>query len=550
MAKPAILAVDDDREVLQAVARDLRTHYGRDYRVLTATSGRDALELLEELTLRNDPVAFLLVDQRMPEMTGVEFLEEAIGLFPDVKRALLTAYADTEAAIRAINNARLDYYIMKPWDPPEERLYPILDDLLEDWRAEFRPPFEGIRVVANRWSREAHELKRFLSRNQVPYQALDLDTDEEARRLLAIAGGDVGTLPLILLDDGTPMLRPSPAELAQRVGLRTHAELPFYDFVVVGGGPAGLAASVYAASEGLKVLLVEGEAPGGQAGTSSKIDNYLGFPSGLSGAELARRAVTQARRFGVELLVPLQAAAMERKDPYKNLTLSDDSKVSCHALLVATGVQYRKLEAPGVEELSGAGVYYGASRVEAAVHEGEDVLVVGGGNSAGQAAMFLSAFARSVTMLVRGADLSESMSRYLIDILEATDNFSLRPYSEVVSVSGEGRLEAVNVADRRTGDVETLSAGALFVFIGQAPRTDWLGGMVQCDQRGFVLSGTDCGPSPKGWTLERPPFPMETSVPGIFVAGDVRHGSIKRVASGVGEGSIAVQFIHQYLKEV
>ncbi len=547
MAKPAILAVDDDREVLQAVARDLRGNYGRDYRVLTASSGRDALELLEELTLRNDAVALLLVDQRMPEMTGVEFLEEAIGLFPDVKRALLTAYADTEAAIRAINNARLDYYIMKPWDPPEERLFPILDELLEDWRADYRPPFQGIRVVANRWSREAHELKRFLARNQVPYQALDLDTEEEARRLLALAEGDVGSLPLVLLEDGTPMLQPAPADLAERIGLRTHAELPFYDLVVVGGGPAGLAASVYAASEGLKVLLVESEAPGGQAGTSSKIDNYLGFPSGLSGAELARRAVTQARRFGVELLVPLQAAGMERNDPYKNLTLSDDSKVSCHAMIVATGVQYRKLQAPGVEELSGAGVYYGASRVEATAHQGEDVFVVGGGNSAGQAAMFLSAFARSVTMLVRGPDLTESMSRYLIDILEATDNFALRPYSEVVAVSGDGRLERVSVADRRSGDVETLPAGALFVFIGQAPRTDWLGGLVQCDERGFVLSGTDCGPSPKGWTLERPPFPMETSVPGIFVAGDVRHGATPRIASATGEGALAVRFVHQHL---
>lgn len=547
MAKPAILAVDDDRPVLQAVARDLRTQYGREYRVLTAASGRDALELLEELILRNDPVALLLVDQRMPEMTGVEFLEEAIGLFPDVKRALLTAYADTEAAIRAINNARLDYYIMKPWDPPEERLYPILDELLEDWRADYRPPFQGIRVVANRWSREANELKRFLARNQVPYQSLDLDVDDEARQLLSIAEGDVGRLPLVLLADGTPMLQPTPSELAERIGLRTRAELPFYDIVVVGGGPAGLAASVYAASEGLKVLLVEGDAPGGQAGTSSKIDNYLGFPSGLSGAELARRAVTQARRFGVELLVPLQAAAMERNDPYKNVTLSDGSRVSCHALLVATGVQYRRLQAPGVEELTGAGVYYGASRIESTLHQGEDVFVVGGGNSAGQAAMFLSAFARSVTILVRGADLAESMSRYLIDILQAQDNVALRPYSEVVAVSGEGRLENVSVTDRRTGKVETLPAGALFVFIGQAPRTEWLGGLVHCDERGFVLSGTDCGPSPKGWTLERPPFPMETTVPGVFVAGDVRHGATPRIASATGEGALAVRFVHQHL---
>ncbi|MDP8960137.1 MAG: FAD-dependent oxidoreductase, partial [Actinomycetota bacterium] len=538
-------------EVLQAVARDLRTQYGKEYRVITAVSGRDALELLEELILRNDPVALLLVDQRMPEMTGVEFLEEAIGLFPDVKRALLTAYADTEAAIRAINNARLDYYIMKPWDPPEERLYPILDDLLDDWRAGYRPPFEGIRVVASRWSRRAHELKRFLARNQVPYQSLDLDTDEEARRLLALADGDARSLPLVLLDDGTPMLQPTPAELAERIGLlRSHEESPFYDFVVVGGGPAGLAASVYAASEGLKVLLVEGEAPGGQAGTSAKIDNYLGFPSGLSGAELARRAVTQARRFGVELLVPLLAATMERNDPYRNLTLSDNSRVSCHALLVATGVQYRKLVAPGVEELTGAGVYYGASRLEAATHEGEDVLVLGGGNSAGQAAIFLSAFARTVTILVRGPDLTQSMSKYLIDILEATDNFVLRPFSEVVSVAGDGRLASVDAADRRTGKVETLPAGALFVFIGQAPRTDWLGGLVQCDERGFVLSGTDCGPSPKGWTLERPPFPMETSVPGIFVAGDVRHGATPRIASATGEGALAVRFVHQHLADL
>ncbi|MGH9168086.1 MAG: FAD-dependent oxidoreductase, partial [Acidimicrobiia bacterium] len=395
MAKPVILAVDDDRAVLGAVQRDLRKHYGKDFQVVGADSGREALQVAQDLKLRNDSVALFLVDQRMPEMTGVELLERVMDLYPEAKRSLLTAYADTEAAIGAINKAQLDYYILKPWDPPEERLYPILDDLLDDWLATYRPPFEGIRVVGNRWSRPSHEVKEFLARNQVPYQSLDIETDEEARRLVELAEAGAARLPVVILPDGSHLVQPSTMELADRIGLRTRAELPFYDLIIVGAGPAGLAAAVYGASEGLKTLLIEREAPGGQAGQSARIENYLGFPVGLSGADLARRAVTQAQRFGAEILVPLEAAGVNRKDPYRVITLSNGSEVSCHAMVITTGVSYRKLNVPGVEDLTGAGVYYGASRIEAHTHRDEDVFIVGGGNSAGQAAMYLAGFART-----------------------------------------------------------------------------------------------------------------------------------------------------------
>lgn len=554
MAKPAILTVDDDPEVLQAVARDLRREYGDRFRVLRADSGASALEAVQQLKLRNEPVALFLVDQRMPHMSGVEFLEQALEPFPDAKRALLTAYADTDAAIRAINTTQIDYYLMKPWDPPEERLYPVLDDLLDDWQASFRPPFEGIRVIGNRWSPQSHQVKDFLARNQVPYQWLDIELEEEARRLVSYADAtDVPHLPLVLFPDGSRLEQPSNVQVAGKIGLRTQAERPFYDLVIVGGGPAGLAAAVYGASEGLDTVMIEREAPGGQAGSSSRIENYLGFPVGLSGADLARRAVTQARRFGVEILTPQEVSQVRVEGPYRFVKLIDGNEINCHALLVATGVAWRRLNVPGVEALTGAGVYYGAAQTEALACQGEEVYLIGGANSAGQAAMYFSKYARQVIMLVRGDSLTKSMSQYLIEQIEAVENITVRLNSSVVEAKGETSLEAITIADSSTGEKETVPATSLFIFIGALPQTDWLDGLVERDERGFILTGPDLTndrPRPKGWTLERDPFLLETNVPGIFAAGDVRHRSVKRVASGVGEGAIAVQFIHQYLSKV
>jgi len=554
MAKPVIMTVDDDPEVLQAVARDLRRAYGDRFRVIRADSGTSALEVVQQLKLRNEPVALFLVDQRMPQMSGVEFLEKEMELFPEAKRALLTAYADTDAAIRAINTAKIDYYLMKPWDPPEERLYPVLDDLLDDWQAGFHPLFEGIRVIGNRWSPHSHQVKDFLARNQVPYQWLDIELEEEAQRLVSCAEAqNKAYLPLVLFPDGSRLSQPSNLQIAEKIGLRTQAERPFYDLLIVGGGPAGLAAAVYGASEGLSTVMIEREAPGGQAGSSSRIENYLGFPSGLSGADLARRAVTQARRFGVEILTPQEVTSVRVDDPYRIVTLGDGSEISCHALLVATGVSYRRLNVPGMEKLTGAGVYYGAAMTEALSCRDEDVYIVGGANSAGQAAMYFSKFARNVIMLVRSDSLTKGMSQYLIDQIEAMENITVRVNTSVVEAKGTTSLEAITIADSKTGEKETVPATSLFIFIGAMPQTDWLDGLVERDERGFILSGPDLihdGKRPRGWTLERSPFLLETNVPGIFVAGDVRHRSVKRVASGVGEGAIAVQFIHQYLSKV
>jgi thioredoxin reductase (NADPH) len=550
LARPVIFAVDDDRPVLNAIQRDLRRQYGHQWRVIGADSGATALEALKQLKLRNEPVALLVVDQRMPRMTGVEFLEEAIKLFPDTRRVLLTAYADTEAAIRAINEIQLDHYLMKPWDPPEERLYPVLQDLLDDWQASFRPLFEGIRVVGHRWSPQAHQIKDFLARNQVPYQWLDVEADEEARRLVEFVGLDASQLPLVVLHDGSHLVRPTNVQVAEKIGLRTQAQMPFYDLIIVGGGPAGLAAAVYGASEGLRTLLIEQEAPGGQAGQSSRIENYLGFPVGLSGADLARRAVAQASRFGAEILTPQEVTGVRVKDSYRLVTLSDGTELSCHALLIATGVSYRKLDVPGIDRLAGAGVYYGAAITEALATRGKDVFIVGGGNSAGQAAVYLSRFASTATILVRGESLAASMSQYLIDQLKATENITVRVRSTVTEVKGETYLEAITIADGATGTAQTVPAGALFIFIGAVPRTDWVAGLVERDKYGFILTGPDLmqgGRRPRGWTLDRDPFFLETNVPGIFVAGDVRYQSVKRVASAVGEGSMAVQFVHRYL---
>jgi thioredoxin reductase (NADPH) len=566
-SRPVLLTVDDEPEVLRAVERDLRRKYGESYRVLRADSGKAALALLEELKRRGDPVALLLADQRMPELTGVEFLEQAMTLAPGAKRVLLTAYADTDAAIEAINKVRIHYYLMKPWDPPEQNLYPYLNDLLEDWRATYRPPFEGIRVIGNRWSPRAHRVRDFLGRNTIPFQWLDLDMSGEARDLLAMlaqpaagsaptaandTGGDRLTLtpPVVLFPNGTYLADPELADLAERIGLRTRAELPFYDLLVVGGGPAGLAAAVYGASEGLKTLLVEREAPGGQAGTSSNIENYLGFPTGLTGADLARRAVAQARKFGAELLTPQEVHGVRTQGPYRVLTLGDGSEVSSRVLLVATGVEYRKLDVPGAEALTGRGVYYGAALTEALSCRDEDIYLVGGGNSAGQAAVYFAQYARSVTVLVRGEGLAESMSQYLIDQIHAIPNITVLTRTRVGAVEGEEHLERITLAC----DAETrmVPATSLFIFIGAVPRTEWLGDLVERDEFGFILTGPDLPRADgrvSGWPLARDPYLLETNVPGILCAGDVRHQSVKRVASAVGEGAIAVQFTHRYLAE-
>ncbi len=550
MDKPVILTIDDDPQVLRAVERDLRSRFGSDYRVVAADGGASALDAARRLKLRGTPVALFLADQRMPGMTGIEFLAAVADVHPDAKRVLLTAYADTEVAIAAINTIRLDHYLVKPWDPPEERLFPVLEDLLSDWRAGYRPPFEGIRVVGHRWSVRGHAIKDYLARNQLPYRWLDIEADPEAISLAASAGVDALREPLVVLADGSHLVGPSNAEIAERVGLRTHAALPYYDLVIAGGGPAGLAAAVYGASEGLTTLLVEREAPGGQAGTTSRIENYLGFPSGLSGADLARRALAQATRLGAEVLTPQAVASLAIDDRYKLLSLADGAQVSCQALLVATGVEYRKLDLPDADRLAGAGIYYGAATTEAAFYRGQRVAVVGGGNSAGQAAVYLARFAEHVTVLVRGGSLGASMSAYLVDQIAETPNVAVRLRASVTRVAGGQALESIEVEDAETKTRETLPVAAMFVFIGQAPRTDWLNGVVERDQAGFLVTGPGLarsGDRVSGWPLAREPFMLETSVPGIFCAGDVRSRSVKRIASAVGEGSMAVQFVHQHL---
>ena len=556
MPKPVLLTVDDDREVLRAIERDLRRNYASEYRVLRAESGQAAMEIVRELKLRNNAVALFLVDQRMPGLSGVEFLEQAIELYPDAKRILLTAYADTDAAIAAINEVGINHYLLKPWDPPQENLYPILDDLLEDWQAAFPRQFEGIRVLGNRWSPASHSIKDFLARNLVPYRWLDIETaqiDVDVRALVDLLDDEEkSNLPLVIFPDGLRLRRPTLADLAGNVGLKTRAAEAFYDLAIVGGGPAGLAAAVYGASEGLRTVMIEREAPGGQAGMSSRIENYLGFPSGLSGGDLARRAVVQARRFGVEIL-SAEATALRLEGPYRFLKLADGGELSCHALLVATGVQWRKLDAPGVERLTGAGIYYGAAMTEAMSTKDEDVFVVGGANSAGQAAMYFSKYARRVVMLVRGSSLAVSMSQYLINQLKETRNVRIEFNSSVVEVHGENHLEAISVHCTSSNETNRVPANSLFIMIGAAPNTRWLADIVERDEQGFILSGPDLmrsGKRPKGWQLDRDPGLLETNVPGIFVVGDVRHGSVKRVASGVGEGSVAISFVHQYLSKV
>ncbi|MGA8502190.1 MAG: FAD-dependent oxidoreductase [Candidatus Sulfotelmatobacter sp.] len=555
MAKPILLSVDDDSDVLRAIERDLRSHYGAEYRVIGSDSPEGALDLLKQLKVRNDSVALLLADQRMPRMDGVEFLQQAMEIFPSAKRALLTAYADTTAAISAINQAGINYFFLKPWDPPAEHLYPQLDDLLDDWQASYRPTFEGIRVLGTRWSPRSYELRDFLARNRVPYQWTDVElsaNDPETKQLLEALGPEAANLPVVLFPDGTKLLEGVPAEVAQKVGLRTRAQTDFYDLAIVGGGPAGLAAAVYGASEGLHTVMIEREAPGGQAGMSSRIENYLGFPTGLSGADLARRAVVQAQRFGVEILAQ-EVVGVGAEGPYRIIKMADGNEISCHTLMIATGVQWRRLAAEGVDRLQGAGIYYGGGATEALSCKGEIVYVVGGANSAGQAAMNFAKYAERVIILVRGESLSSTMSQYLIDQIKETPNIQLWTHASLVEAHGETHLEEISVLCSDTSKMERVPASAMFIFIGALPQTDWLAGIVERDERGFLLTGPDLirdGQRPKGWTPDRDPFLLETNVPGIFAVGDVRHGSIKRVASGVGEGSVGVQFIHQYLSKV
>jgi thioredoxin reductase (NADPH) len=551
MANPVILVVDDEPAVLRAVERELRGHFGTEYTVVAADSGPAALDVIRRLALRETPLALIVSDQRMPQMTGIELLAASLELAPDARRVLLTAYADTDVAIRAINEIRLDQYLQKPWDPPEERLFPVLDDLLSDWRATFRPAFEGIRLVGHRWSARAHEIKDYLARNLVPYRWVDVESDPEAVRLATAAGIEVGRDPLLVFPDGSHLLAPANAAIAEKIGLRTRADLRSYDLVIVGGGPAGLAAAVYGASEGLSTLLVEREAPGGQAGTTSRIENYLGFPAGLSGADLARRAVAQAPRLGAELLTSREATALRLEDRYRLLTLDDGSEIACGALLVASGVQYRRLEVEGIDPLVGAGVFYGAAITEALATRGQRVAVVGGGNSAGQAAVHLAQFAASVLLLVRGGSIEAGMSAYLVDQLHALPNVTIRLNASVAAVRGTEGLEEITVEDSAAGTRAAEPMDALFLFIGALPRTEWLAGIVERDRAGFIVTGPGLARAADGrvagWPLAREPFLLETNVPGIFAAGDVRSRSVKRIASGVGEGSMAVQFVHQHL---
>jgi thioredoxin reductase (NADPH) len=537
--------------VSQAITRDLRAHYGADYQVVRTTSGAEALDVLATFALRARPVALIASDQRMPEMTGVEFLDRARHHAPGAKLVLLTAYADTDVAIRAINDIGLDYYLLKPWDPPAERLYPVLDDLLDDWAAAQVPATADVRVIGHRWSERSHEVKTFLARNYVHYEWLDLERDEEAVRLCDLAAAGAAELPLVLVPGGDVLRAPNLLALAGALGLRTSADQPLYDLCIVGAGPAGLAAAVYGASEGLATVVVEREAPGGQAGQSAAIENYLGFPKGLTGADLTHRAVAQARRFGAEMVLARDVSGFEARGPVRVVRFADGSEIESKSVLVATGVSYRILDAPGITELAGRGVFYGATASDARQCAGEDVLVVGAANSAGQAVLNLARHARTVTLLVRGDALEKSMSRYLVDRIEAADNVTVRLRSEVAAGYGDGHLETVTVADRGTGTTEDVATNWLFVYIGAQPRTDWLGDAVLRDDKGFVVTGAELlGRTPKAWSLARAPFVLETSVPGVFAAGDVRLDSMKRVASAVGEGAMAVYLVHRYLATV
>ena len=553
MTQPIIFSIDDDAQVLRAITRDLRSHYRNDYRILSTTSAREALDSLLDLKNKSETVALIISDQRMPEMEGVDFFKEAIELFPDAKRVLLTAYSDTDAAIRAINDIQLDYYLMKPWDPPEERLYPTINGLLEDWQSTYRPPFKGIKVIGYQFSPKSHDIKEFLSGNLVPFQWLDVETSEEGGQLLKVNNIMTKDLPAMFLEDGSCLMSPSISIVAEKIGLNPVIRNNMYDVVIIGAGPAGLAASVYGASEGLKTLLVERHSPGGQAGTSSRIENYLGFPTGLSGAELTRRAVTQASRLGAELLLPGFVKDIRQKDGYKKIILDNETCIDSHAVVITTGVDYRKLETKGIADFTGAGIYYGAAMTEAVAFREKEVFVVGGGNSAGQAAMYLSKFAKNVYILVRKADLVSTMSTYLIDQLATRPNIHVMGKKEISEACGSGKLEELTIEDVETKNRETRKADALFIFIGARPYTDWIGLDIIKDEKGFLETGRDLKTYSnfnKIWKQDRDPYLLETSCPGIFAAGDVRAGAMNRVASAVGEGSMAISFVHKYLAEV
>ncbi|MCB9059825.1 MAG: FAD-dependent oxidoreductase [Calditrichae bacterium] len=553
MKKPIILTVDDELEVSNAIERDLRSQFGRNYKIIRTNSGREALETIRQLKKRNDPIALFLTDQRMPEMEGTEFLEEAAKIYPTARKVLLTAYADTNAAITAINKIGLDHYLMKPWDPPEEKLYPVLTDLLQSWHISNPSPFEGIRVVGMPWDPASFHVKDFLARNNIPYQWFDIEANPESKNLLDIQEDLNASLPSLLFPDGTTLKKPEIREIAEKAGLQTIASGDLYDLIIIGAGPAGLAAAVYSASEGLKTLVVEEQAPGGQAGMSSRIENYLGFPVGLSGSELTHRAVTQARRFGVEILTPQKAVEIKANGPSKKVVLQDGSELLGRSILIATGVSYRTLKAKGLENFTGAGVYYGASMSEGPAVKDKDIIIVGGANSAGQAAMYFSRFAKTVTIIIRSDSISKSMSHYLVDQIEATSNIKIRVKTEIIEAIGSNKLESIKLRDRQQNIEETLDLNMVFIFIGAFPHTDWLGENIARDSNGFILCGSHIQAHEKFRNIsigERTPYLLETSIPGIFAAGDVRHGSVKRVASSVGEGSMAVMFVHQYLNTI
>jgi thioredoxin reductase (NADPH) len=550
--RTAIVTVDDDPGVSRAVARDLRRRYGEQHRIVRAESGQSALDALRQMKLRGDLVAVILADYRMPQMNGIEFLERAMDLYPGARRVLLTAYADTGAAIDAINVVDLDHYLLKPWDPPEEKLYPVVDGLLEAWLASDHRPVPETKIVGHRWSARSSEVREFLARNQVPYRWYASD-EPEGERLLAAAGADGRRLPVVITPDGEALVEPADAELASRVGLATTPSKDFYDLIVIGGGPAGLGAAVYGASEGLRTVLVERTATGGQAGQSSRIENYLGFPDGVSGAQLTDRARRQAAKFGAEVLTTRDVVGLEVHGSARSVRFADGSTIDAHTVILATGVSYRRLVAPGLDEMTGRGVYYGSALTEAAACSGQDVFIVGGANSAGQAAVYLSRGARSVTILVRGPSLERSMSFYLIQQIENIPKISVRTCTEVIRADGGDHLESLTLRDTSTGVTETVGAQWMFLFIGAAPLTDWLDNVVERDERGFVVSGPDLsveGQRPRGWELDRPPYHLETSVPGVFVAGDARAESAKRVASAVGEGAMAVMLVHRYLEKL
>ncbi len=551
--KPFILAVDDELLVLNAIERDLRNYYANNYRIIKANSGEEALDVVRQLKQRNDPLALFLVDQRMPQMEGTEFLAQATQFYPDARKVLLTAYADTQAAIDSINKIGLDYYLMKPWDPPDQMLYPILDDLLSDWLATVPMPFDGIRVAGTLWSPKSHAVKDFLSRNRIPYLWLDVEKDKEAAALVSAAPYGMAHLPVVFFPDGNVLYDPDNLSLAECIGLRTQATQPFYDLIIIGGGPAGLGAAVYGASEGLRTAMIEKEATGGQAGTSSRIENYLGFPKGLSGADLAQRATAQAIRFGTEILMAQVATDVRAEGPYRIVTLTDGTELSCHALIIATGVTVKRLGLESAERLTGAGVFYGAALSEAAHYRDQHVFVVGGANSAGQGAMFLSKFARQVTMVIRTTSLEQGMSQYLVEQIRETPNIDVMLHSGVTDVIGNQHLEAVKILNSDTNETQLLPASALFLFIGAVPHSGLVADIVERNSAGFILTGQDLmrdGKRPRGWTLTRDPYHLETSVPGIFAAGDIRQGAVRRVASAVGEGAVAVGLVHQYLKTV